>query len=196
MVAVCRVAHAVPARQVGAGFGPITVNNRRVIVQEWLAEAFTMWGIAAIVIAAATADGPAGTRAWVYRAAAGLLVALGTLTAPTGARTPVVQDLPGAPGWLSGAAAGRELAVALRCLAAGGPRQAAKARAGRSGAWPCRVRVLAGCRAGLGEQAAEDIGKARWNLRAAWLAGTSVDAAQATDHVHHPHEQPKALTGG
>lgn len=58
-----------PARQVSAGFGPITVDNRRVIVQEWLAEAFPMWGIA---------------RARVYRAAAGLLATLGTLT---GART-------------------------------------------------------------------------------------------------------------
>ena len=35
--------------------------------------------------------GAAGAvRAWVYRVAAGLLVALGTLTALTGARTPVV----------------------------------------------------------------------------------------------------------
>lgn len=90
MVAAWGVAHAIPTRQVVAGFGSITVDNRRVIVQEWLAEAFTMWGIAAIVIAMTAASGPAGTRAWVYRAAAGLLLALGTLTALTGARTPVV----------------------------------------------------------------------------------------------------------
>ena len=32
----------------------------------------------------------ANARLWVYRVAAGLLVALGTLTAPTGARTAVV----------------------------------------------------------------------------------------------------------
>jgi hypothetical protein len=89
-VAVWGVAHAVPTRQVVAGFGPITVDNRQVIRQEWLAEAFTMWGIAAIVIAATAAGGGADARAWVYRAAAGLLVALGTLTALTGARTPVV----------------------------------------------------------------------------------------------------------
>jgi len=89
-VAVWGVAHAVPTRQVVAGFGPITVDNRRVIQQEWLAEAFTMWGIAAIVIAATAGGGAADARAWVYRAAAGLLVALGTLTALTGARTPVM----------------------------------------------------------------------------------------------------------
>jgi hypothetical protein len=81
------VAHAVPIRQVVAGFGPIASDNRRVLRQEWLAEAFTMWGTAAIVIAATTAGGAADARAWVYRAAAGLLVALATLTALT-ARAP------------------------------------------------------------------------------------------------------------
>jgi hypothetical protein len=81
----------VPTRQVVAGFGPISADNRRVIVQEWLAEAFTMWGIAATVIAAPMVGGSAtDVRAWVYRVAAALLVALGALTAMTGARTPVV----------------------------------------------------------------------------------------------------------
>jgi hypothetical protein len=84
------IAHAVPTRQVITGFGPITTDNQRVILQEWLAEAFTMWGTAAIVIAATAAGGAADARAWVYRAAAALLIALGTLTALTGARTPVV----------------------------------------------------------------------------------------------------------
>ena len=74
-----------------AGFEPVTADNRRVIKQEWLAEAFTMWGIAAVVIAATAAGGTAAdTRAWVYRAAAGLLAALAVLTALTGARTPVI----------------------------------------------------------------------------------------------------------
>jgi hypothetical protein len=85
------VAHAIPTRQVLTGFAPITADNRRIVAQEWLAEAFTMWGIAAMVIVV-TAIGAAGTGAqpWVYRVAAGLLLALGTLTALTGARTSVV----------------------------------------------------------------------------------------------------------
>jgi hypothetical protein len=90
VVAVWGVAHAVPTRQVLAGFAPITADNRRIVLQEWLAEAFTMWGIAAMVIAATAAGGPVtDVRAWVYRVAAALLVALGALTALTGARTPV-----------------------------------------------------------------------------------------------------------
>jgi hypothetical protein len=91
VVAAWGVGHAVPTRQVVAGFGPISADNRRVIVQEWLAEAFTMWGIAAMVIAATVVGGAAtDVRAWVYRVAAGLLVAVGVLTALTGARTSVV----------------------------------------------------------------------------------------------------------
>lgn len=85
------LAHAVPTRQVVAGFGPIGADNRRVIVQEWLAEAFTMWGVAAMVVAVTAAGGAAAdVRDWVYRVAAALLVALGVLTAVTGARTGVV----------------------------------------------------------------------------------------------------------
>lgn len=91
VVAVWGVAHAVPTGQVLAGFAPISGANRRILLQEWLAEAFTMWGIAAVVVAVTAAGGAdAGSGIWVYRAAAGLLVALGALTALTGARTPVV----------------------------------------------------------------------------------------------------------
>jgi hypothetical protein len=91
VVAAWGVAHAVPTGQVLAGFEPITTANRRIVLQEWLAEAFTMWGIAAVVISV-TAAGGSGTATgdWVYRVAAALLAALGTLTALTGARTQVV----------------------------------------------------------------------------------------------------------
>jgi hypothetical protein len=84
-------AHAIPTGQVLAGFSPITPDNRRVIQQEWLAEAITMWGLAAVIIAATATGGAAtDTRAWVYRAVSALLVALAALTALTGARTPVI----------------------------------------------------------------------------------------------------------
>lgn len=91
LVALWGVAHAVPTPQVIAGFEPISSDNRRVILQEWLAEAFTMWGAAAILIATTIAGGVhADPSLWVYRAAAGLLIALAGLTTLTGARTPVI----------------------------------------------------------------------------------------------------------
>jgi len=91
LVALWGVAHAIPTSRVVAGFEPITTDNRRVLVQEWLAEAFTMWGLAAVVFVT-TAVGESGSAAtsWVYRAVAGLLIALAVLTGLTGARTPVI----------------------------------------------------------------------------------------------------------
>jgi hypothetical protein len=91
VVAAWGVAHVIPTRQVLAGFEPITADNRRIIAQEWLAEAFTMWGIAAVVIITTAVGGmDASARAWIYRAVAGLLVALAVLTGFTGARTRVI----------------------------------------------------------------------------------------------------------
>jgi hypothetical protein len=91
LVAMWGVAHVVPTARVLAGFEPITPDNRRVVLQEWLVEAFAMWGIAAFVVVAALAEG-AGTEVadWIYRVAAVLLVAIAALTGLTGARTPVV----------------------------------------------------------------------------------------------------------
>jgi hypothetical protein len=91
LVAGWGVAHVIPTRQVLASFEPVTTANRRILLQEWLAEAFTMWGLAAVVIAATAVPGTAeDIRAWVYRAASALLVSLAVLTALTGARTAVI----------------------------------------------------------------------------------------------------------
>ena len=43
-----------------------------------------------VIVVTATGGADTTARWWVYRVAAGLLVALGALTALTGARTPVV----------------------------------------------------------------------------------------------------------
>ncbi len=91
VIAAWGTAHAIPTGQVLAGFSPITRDNRRIIKQEWLAEAVTMWGLAAVIIAATAAGGTTtDARAWVYRAVSALLIALAALTALTGARTPVI----------------------------------------------------------------------------------------------------------
>jgi len=84
------LAHVIPTRQIVAGFAGISADNGRIITQEWLAEGFAMWGIAAFVIAAAAAGGASDVRDWLYRVAAGLLVAIGVLTLMTGARTGVI----------------------------------------------------------------------------------------------------------
>jgi hypothetical protein len=57
---------------------------------EWLAEAFTLWGIAVLIVIVTALTRDMTMRAWVYRAIAGLLLAIAALTAVTGSRTPVV----------------------------------------------------------------------------------------------------------
>ena len=91
IVGLWGVAHAIPTGQVLAGFKPITQDNRRIVLQEWMAEAFTMWGIAG-VIATVTVVGGTESHAsqWVYRIVAGLLIALAALTSVTGARTSII----------------------------------------------------------------------------------------------------------
>jgi hypothetical protein len=91
LVALWGTAHAIPTRSVVAGFEPTTADNRRVILQEWVAEAFTMWATAAMVVVATVLGGAqnAVTES-LYLVAAALLIALAVLTGLTGARTPVV----------------------------------------------------------------------------------------------------------
>jgi hypothetical protein len=89
-IALWGVVHVIPTRRVVASFGAISASSGRIITQEWLAEGITMWGIAAFVIASTAATGAGDVRDWVYRVAAGLLVAVGVLTGLTGVRTGVV----------------------------------------------------------------------------------------------------------
>ena len=90
LVAAWGVAHAIPTRAVVQGFGSITRDNRLVVTQEWLAEALTMWFIATIIVIVTAVAGDAAVTPWVYRATAVMLIAVGSLTTATGARTPVV----------------------------------------------------------------------------------------------------------
>ena len=87
LVAGWGIAHAIPTTRVVAWFGPTTVDIRRVFTQEWLAESFTMWGMAALVVAVTMAGPHTQVTGIVYRVVAGLLVALAILTALAGART-------------------------------------------------------------------------------------------------------------
>jgi hypothetical protein len=50
-------------------------DNRRVILQGWIAESVTLWGLAALVVAVTGVDADADVTAWVHRVAALLLAA-------------------------------------------------------------------------------------------------------------------------
>ncbi|MFF9058936.1 hypothetical protein ACF09K_09570 [Streptomyces sp. NPDC014882] len=90
LVGLWGISHAIPTRSVVAGFGEISVDNRRVLVQEWLAEAVTMWSLATLIVVVTAVGGGTSTADWSYRVVAGTLLVLAVLTALTGARTEVV----------------------------------------------------------------------------------------------------------
>lgn len=91
IVALWGVAHVLPTARVLDGFADTSRDNRLVVTQEWIAEGMTMWFIAAVVaISTASGGGHSDLADWIYRASAVMLLALGALTAVTGARTPVI----------------------------------------------------------------------------------------------------------
>ncbi len=85
------VAHVLPTARVVHGFQDTSADNRLVITQEWIAEAMTMWFIAAIVaITTGVGSSQHSMTHWIYRASAAMLLSVATLTAVTGARTAVI----------------------------------------------------------------------------------------------------------
>ena len=97
-------AHLVPTRAVAASFGDITLDNRRILVMEWVAEGTTHISLGARRSHdSSRGRGRPGARL-VYRVVAVVLVALAALTAATGSRTPVIWFRV-CPYVLSGAAA-------------------------------------------------------------------------------------------
>lgn len=90
IVSLWGVAHLIPTGSVVAGFGGISLDNRRVLTMEWVAEGLTMLFVGALVAAVTLSAGAHDSVAvLVYRMAAGLLAGIAVLTAFTGARTPV-----------------------------------------------------------------------------------------------------------
>ena len=90
LVGVWGVAHALPTGRVVAGYADTSRDNRLVIAQEWIAESLAMWFVCALVIGVTVIGGQPRMVDWVYRSSAVLLLAIGVLTAVTGARTRVV----------------------------------------------------------------------------------------------------------
>ena len=91
LVALWGVAHVLPTAKVVEGYGDTSRDNRLVITQEWIAEAMTMWFMAAVVVFATAVGGSrSGLTDGIYRISSVMLVAMAALTAVTGARTAVI----------------------------------------------------------------------------------------------------------
>ena len=84
------VGHILAARSVIAGFGELTLDNRRILTMEWVAEGLTLCFLGALAMLIAATGGlatPAG-RVTVY-AVASMLFLLAGLSAATGAKTSI-----------------------------------------------------------------------------------------------------------
>lgn len=99
------VAHLVPTRKVVASFGPISLDSRRVLAMEWVAEGLAMVFVGVLVAIVTLEDSGNPVALLVYRLSAGLLAAVAVLTALTGARTPV--------GWFKACPAVMAVCIAL-----------------------------------------------------------------------------------
>jgi hypothetical protein len=84
-------AHLAPTRAVVASFGAISVDNRRILVMEWMAEGITHIAIGVLVILATAIEGVGdATTKLIYIVSAAVLLTLAGLTAATGSRTQVI----------------------------------------------------------------------------------------------------------
>ena len=84
-------AHLGPTRAVAESFGTISLDNRRILVMEWVAEGITHISIGVLVILVTAVDGSKdATSQLVYVVSACVLVVLAVLTAATGSRTSVI----------------------------------------------------------------------------------------------------------
>jgi len=85
------VSHIIPTREVVAGFGDISTDNRHIITMEWVAEGLSfifVAGLIAVTTLSSAVLEPAEDL--IYRVTPAFLLTIGVWTAMTGARTKVV----------------------------------------------------------------------------------------------------------
>jgi hypothetical protein len=85
------IAHIIPTKNVVSGFGTISDDNKRIITMEWVAEGLALCFIGLLVLLVIVlGDSQDEVSLIVYRASAGMLIAMAIWTALTGARTPII----------------------------------------------------------------------------------------------------------
>ncbi len=86
------IAHiAIPTRSIVDGFGPISADNKRVLLMEWLMEGVLLIFVGVLVVLVANLVPEPGQGAViVYRACASVLVVMAGISLFTGARTAIL----------------------------------------------------------------------------------------------------------
>ena len=84
MTGIWGVAHLFATKGVVAGFGDVTLDNRRIITMEWIVEGVALISIAAFVITATALQPEAAVSSGIYAVAIGTLVMLAIVSLFTG----------------------------------------------------------------------------------------------------------------
>jgi len=84
MTGLWGVAHLLATKGVVAGFGDLTMDNRRIITMEWIVEGIALISTAAFVAAATAVQPEAPIASAVYAVAVGTLAALSVVSLLTG----------------------------------------------------------------------------------------------------------------
>jgi hypothetical protein len=86
------IAHiAIPTRSVIEGFGPISVDNKRIILMEWLMEGALLVFIGVLVVVVTSLAPESGrSEVVIYRMCAAVLVVMAGVSLFTGARTAII----------------------------------------------------------------------------------------------------------
>ena len=91
IISLWGIAHLIPTKAIVDGFGPISVDSKRIIAMESIAEGLTLCFIGVLVILVTSLGGYQSSAAnIVYLACGAMLLIMALLTAMTGARTPIL----------------------------------------------------------------------------------------------------------
>ncbi len=91
IILIWGIAHIVPTKSVVAGFGELSIDNRRIITMEWVAEGMALAFIGVLSLAVAIWASPLqSTGVLVLRICAGMLLVMALWSALTGAKTSVL----------------------------------------------------------------------------------------------------------
>ncbi|MBI5033279.1 MAG: hypothetical protein HZB51_22395 [Chloroflexi bacterium] len=91
LIIVWGIAHIVPTQSVVAGYGSLSLDNKRILTMEWVAEGLALSFIGVLTLLVTLQSSPPNAVATlVYRVSAAMLVIMAGWTLVTGARTRIV----------------------------------------------------------------------------------------------------------
>lgn len=81
----------IPTKEIINGFGPLSIDNRRILTMEWIMEGLTLSFIGLLVIFLTAVEGIEKRASHlVYRASALMLLVMAAVSLFTGARTSII----------------------------------------------------------------------------------------------------------